>query len=90
MSSIKIIEPGGQFRKHFCSLLLFILIISTAVLVVKRDSPYGSWVDAVKVELKSACQSGGLGSAPVKLRRRGRTYKASSFLYLEVHGVGIY
>jgi hypothetical protein len=64
MSSIKIIEPGGQFRKHFCSLLLSMLVMSIAVLLVRIDSPHGSWIDAIKVELKSACQSGRLESAP--------------------------
>jgi len=28
MSSIRIIEPGGQFRKHFESLLLSMLLVS--------------------------------------------------------------
>jgi hypothetical protein len=58
MSSIRIIDPGGQFLKHFSSLLLSILRVSK-VHVCCDDLPDCGRVDAVHVESKSARQGGG-------------------------------
>jgi hypothetical protein len=61
MSSIRIIDPGGQFRKHFSSLLLSILGVS-------MDQswcdylPDCSRIDAVHVKSKSARQGSGFQS----------------------------